>query len=135
MTIKEIDDALTYYETNSNFVAINIITKKTLNNIMKKIFNCLKYIFKLFDLKKAKDLSFYRLYNYKIEFIENLKNLSRNKIYLLFVRKLQTFQKYLKKNLRKNFINSSNTLFASLILFVVKSNDLLRLCVNYRQLN
>ena len=132
LTIKEIDDTLAYYETNSNFVAINIITKKILNNIIKKIFNCLKYMFELFDLKRAKNLSFYRLYNYKIEFIENLKNLLKNKVYLLFVRKFQTFQKYLKKNLRKDFISSSNILFASSILFVVKSNDLLRLYVNYR---
>ena len=133
--MREIDDALAYYEKNSNFATINTITKEILNNIIKKVFNCLKYIFELFDLKRAKNLSFYRLYNYKIEFIENFKNLLRSRVYFLFVRKFQTFQKYLKKNLRKDFISSSNILFASPILFVVTSNDLLRLCVNYRRLN
>ena len=132
LTIKEIDDALAYYEINSNFAAINTVTKETLNNIIKKISDCLKYIFELFDSKRTKNLSFYCLYNYKIKFTKNLKNLLKSKIYFLFVRKLQIFQKYLKKNLRKNFISSSNVLFASPILFVVKSNNLLRLYVNYR---
>ena len=49
--------------------------------------------------------------------------------------KLQKMKKYLEKNLKKEFISSSSTLYASSILFVVKSNESLRFCVNYRKLN
>ena len=49
--------------------------------------------------------------------------------------KLQKIKKYLKKNLKKEFISSSSTLYASLILFIVKLNKSLRFCVNYRKLN
>ena len=49
--------------------------------------------------------------------------------------KLQKIKKYLEKNLKKEFISSSSTLYALLVLFVVKSNKSLRFCVNYRKLN
>ena len=44
-------------------------------------------------------------------------------------------KKYLKKNLRKNFINFSNASFFLLILFVIKFNEKLRFCVDYRKFN
>ena len=44
-------------------------------------------------------------------------------------------KKYLKKNLRKNFINFNNVSFFSSILFVIKFNEKLRFCVDYRKLN
>ena len=133
--MREIDDALTYCKSNSNFVDVIVVTKKIINNIMKKIFDCLKHLSQLFDFKKTKKLLSHRFYDHKIEFIANFKNLSKSKVYFLLVRKLETFQKKFKKNLKKNFINSSNASFASSILFVVKSNETLRLCVNYRELN
>ena len=49
--------------------------------------------------------------------------------------KLQKIKKYLEKNLKKEFISSSLILYASLVLFVVKSNESLRFYVNYRKLN
>ncbi len=51
------------------------------------------------------------------------------------IHKLLEIKKYLKKNLKKDFINSSSTFFAFLVLFVAKSNEELRFCVNYRKLN
>ena len=53
----------------------------------------------------------------------------------MFKNKLQKIKKYLEKNLKKEFINSSLTLYALSVLFVVKSNKSLRFCVNYRKLN
>ena len=44
-------------------------------------------------------------------------------------------KKYLEKNLKKEFISSSSILYASSVLFVVKSNESLRFCVRYRKLN
>ena len=53
----------------------------------------------------------------------------------MFENKLQKIKKYLEKNLKKEFISSSLIFYASLVLFVVKSNKSLRFCVNYRKLN
>ena len=56
-------------------------------------------------------------------------------MYSLFELKLRKLKKYLKKNLQKRFIVFSQTTYVSLVLFAVKFNDQLRLCVNYRRLN
>jgi len=61
--------------------------------------------------------------------------MSKSRIYQMSIHKLLETKKYLKKNLKKNFINSSSTLFASLVLFVAKSNEELRFYVDYRKLN
>ena len=53
----------------------------------------------------------------------------------MFKNKLQNIKKYLEKNLKKEFISSSSTLYALLVLFVVKSNKSLRFCVYYCKLN
>ena len=44
-------------------------------------------------------------------------------------------QKILEKNLKKEFISSSSILYALSVLFIVKLNENLRFCVNYRKLN
>ena len=49
--------------------------------------------------------------------------------------KLQKIKEYLEKNLKKEFISSSSTLYALSVLFVVKLNKSLRFCVNYCKLN
>jgi len=53
----------------------------------------------------------------------------------MLTHKLLETKKYLKKNLKKNFISSSSTFFASLVLFVAKPNEELRFYVDYRKLN
>ncbi len=47
--------------------------------------------------------------------------------------KLIAIQKYIAKTLKKNCSFNNFTKF--LMLFVKKSNDILRLCVNYREFN
>ena len=56
-------------------------------------------------------------------------------MYFLFELKLMKLKKYLKNNLQKNFIVFSQIAYASFVLFAIKFNDQLRLCVNYRRLN
>jgi len=51
------------------------------------------------------------------------------------IHKFLETKKYLKKNLKKDFISSSLIFFASLVLFVAKSNEELRFYVDYRKLN
>ena len=101
LIIKEIDDVLIYCKSNLNFVDVIVVTKKIINNIMKKIFDCLKHLSQLFNFKKIEKLLSYRFYDHKIEFIANFKNLSKSKVYFLLVRKFETFQKYFITNLKK----------------------------------
>ncbi len=49
--------------------------------------------------------------------------------------KLQKMKNYLIKHLNKDFISSSSTSYASLILFIEKKDDSLRFCIDYRKLN
>ena len=49
--------------------------------------------------------------------------------------KLQKIKKYLEKNLKKEFISFSSILYTLSVLFVVKLNESLRFCMNYRKLN
>jgi hypothetical protein len=53
----------------------------------------------------------------------------------MFGYKLQKVKEYLTKNLKKDFITPSKTLYASLILFTEKKNGGLRFYMNYRRLN
>jgi hypothetical protein len=90
----------------------------------------------VFFKKKADVLSSHRKHDHRIELEKNhesdheyasLYNLSENE--------LQLIKKYLKKHLNKDFIESSTISYASLILFVKKSDEELDFCVNYRKLN
>ena len=45
--------------------------------------------------------------------------------------KLQKVKKYLNKNLFKDFITLSKTVYSSLVLFALKMNSDLQFCVNY----
>ncbi len=53
----------------------------------------------------------------------------------MFTHKLLKTKKYLKKNLKKKFINSNNALFVSLVLFAIKLNKEFYFYVNYQKLN
>ncbi len=53
----------------------------------------------------------------------------------MFLYKLQKIKKYLNENLFKSFIILSKAFYFSSVLFVLKVNEDLRFCVNYRKLN
>ena len=56
-------------------------------------------------------------------------------IYILFYTKLEILRNYLDKNLKKSFIREAKTITEFSILFILKKDEKLRLCVNYRKLN
>jgi predicted transport protein len=56
-------------------------------------------------------------------------------IYSLLERELKTFREYIEKNVAKGYIRSLKSLVRYLVLFVLKKNEKLRICVNYRKLN
>ena len=91
----------------------------------------------VFDRSQANILSSHRFYNHKLKFAKGAdKNiLFKNRIYSISDHKLEQIKKYLNEHLKKRFIIFNYTLFASLVLFIKKSNNELRFCVNYRKLN
>ncbi len=54
-------------------------------------------------------------------------------VYNMSQNKLIAIQKYIVETLKKNRFSNNSTRF--LMLFVKKSNNILRFCVNYRKLN
>ena len=87
----------------------------------------------IFNRIKTNKLLSYRLYNYKLEFINNYNKieLSKSRIYLIFDYKLKQVKKYLNKYLKKKFIILSYISFISSILFAKKLNRELRFYINY----
>ena len=61
--------------------------------------------------------------------------MSKNRVYQMLIHKLIKTKKYLEKNFKRKFINSSFISFASSIFFAVKFNEKFYFCVNYRKLN
>jgi len=88
----------------------------------------------MFDWAMIDQLFSHRLYNHKIELIDE-KTSSWSHLYHMFDYKLQKMKNYLIKHLNKSFISFSSILYASLILFIEKKDDSLRFCINYRKLN
>ncbi len=53
----------------------------------------------------------------------------------MFEEELKIVKKYLENNLEKRFIIASRSLFVSSIMFMKKTNELLKFCVDYKKLN
>ncbi len=79
-------------------------------------------------------LSERRLYDHKIQ-LQKSKTSIFESLYDMSQDELRILKKYLKNNLIKDFIQVSSFFAISLILFVKKSSEELRFCVNYRDLN
>ncbi len=100
--------------------------------ILSKYYDFLNVFFK----KKADILSSHRKHDHRIEW-KAYKEEEHDyaSLYNLSEEEFQLVKKYLKEHLNKEFIESSTISYVSLILFVRKSKDELRFCVNYRKLN
>ena len=118
----------------SKSLELNESSELTMNEVLVKLSAEYHDLKDVFDQAKANELSPHRFYDHKIV-IEGEGQLPKSRIYSMFDYKLQKIKEYLKENLRKDFISSSTALFASPVLFVFKSNEELRFCVNYRRLN
>ncbi len=53
----------------------------------------------------------------------------------MFEKELKIVKKYLENNLKKEFIIASRSSFVSSIMFMKKTNESLRFCVDYKKLN
>jgi hypothetical protein len=53
----------------------------------------------------------------------------------MFEEKLKIVKKYLEDNLKKRFIAANRLSFVSFVMFIKKTNELLKFCVDYKKLN
>ncbi len=88
----------------------------------------------VFSCELMNILSERRLYDHKIQ-LQKSKTSIFESLYDMSQDELQVLKKYLKNNLIKDFIQVSSSFAISSILFVKKSSEELRFCVNYRNLN
>ncbi len=88
----------------------------------------------VFSRELMNTLSERRFYDHKIQ-LQKSKTSIFESLYDMFQDELQVLKKYLKNNLIKDFIQVSSFFAISLILFVKKSSEELRFCVNYWNLN
>jgi len=88
----------------------------------------------VFSRELADILSERRPYDHKIQLQEG-KTSTFGPLYGMSQDELRVLKKYLKNNLAKGFIQVSSSSATSSILFVKKSSEGLRFCVNYRGLN
>ena len=84
----------------------------------------------VFSKVASDQLPLHRLYNYKIQ-LEADNHLGFYPLYKQSAEELLATKQYIVENLRKGFINHSQALFASPILFVKKANGGLCFCINY----
>jgi hypothetical protein len=88
----------------------------------------------VFNKMNVDKLSKHDSQNHAIETIES-KSFSFESIYNLLIIELKTLREYLDKHLKKRFITLSHSSTKVSILFVKKSNEDLRLCIDYKRLN
>ncbi len=88
----------------------------------------------VFSCELMNTLSERRSYDHKIQLQKNKTSIFES-LYDMSQDELRVLKKYLKNNLIKDFIQVSSFLAISSILFVKKSSEELRFCVNYRDLN
>ncbi len=135
--MKNIDRKIAY-NTQCNLNALNIsFVKKTIQNlkaIKVKLSSEYHDFLDVFDRVQLNKLLSHCFYDHKIELISD-STLSHCRAYQMFSVKLLKVKKYLNENLSKKFITSSQTLYFSSVLFILKANEDLRFCVNYQKLN
>src|SRR5699024_8275743 len=67
--------------------------------------------------------------------LEKNQTLSFKSLYKLFNKKMKILREYLNTHLRTDFIRLLKSFAKTSVLFALKKNESLRLCVNYRDLN
>lgn len=118
---------------------LNIQLNKTDKTFIdSKIVISIKYhdFLNVFFKDKTNELTSHKKHYHRIELKNDKKKTLRYAfLYNIFERKLLFVKQYLQEHLDKKFIESNAISYASFILFVKKSDDELRFCVDYRKFN
>jgi len=137
MFIEDIDKEI-IYNTQCELDVINVFsvdeTTQNLEDIKVKLSSKYQDFLDVFDRAQADKLSSHHSYDHKIELTSDVTSF-RCWAYQMSLYKLQKVKKYLNKNLFKEFIISSKASYFSLVLFILKANEDLRFCIDYRKLN
>ena len=104
-----------------------------MRDVLKEMRNIKNYN-DVFNSKNVFIFLNYKKKNYNINLLLNKKSLYEL-LYFFFKKKLNILQKYLLKNLTLNKIRKFISLINASMLFVLKSDNNLKLCVNYYNLN
>ncbi len=88
----------------------------------------------IFSEIKAHKLFEHDFHDHVIEILSN-RDFLFDSIYNLSITELKVLKNYIDEYMKKNFINEFVSSAKIFILFVKKTNDKLRLCVNYKKLN
>jgi hypothetical protein len=105
------------------------------NIVIKDVFSIEYHEFlNVFDKKIFNILVSHRSYDHKIVLKKNVI-LEYTFLYKMFEKKLKIVKKYFENNLEKKFIIANRSSFASSIMFMKKTNESLKFCVDYRKLN
>jgi transposase InsO family protein len=93
-----------------------------------------QYLKEVFSKRESNVLPPHRYYDHKIQLEAPLPD-AYSPLYRQSTEELKVLREYLLENLDKGFIESSQSPFASPVLFVKKSDGGLRFCIDYRRLN
>ena len=122
-------------KNDENIFFVNMIKNVIFNDTIKLfIFFCYFKILNVFEKKNSNEFFEHDFDDYVIKLFSK-KFFSMNFIYNFSKTELEMLRKYINENLKKKFIKFFKFSTKSLILFVKKLNDDLRLCVNYWKLN
>ncbi len=121
VTLKDVEKHLEKHNKS------NIVIKNVLSIEYHEFLN-------VFDKKAFNILVSHRFYDHKIVLKKNVI-LEYTSLYKMFEKELKIVKKYLENNLKKEFIIANRSSFVSSIMFMKKTNESLRFCVDYRKLN
>ena len=102
--------------------------------LKKNCFLNIMIYFDVFNWVQINQLSSHRNNDYKIKLLNNVK-FSQSRAYWMFLYKFEKIKKYFIENLFKDFITFNKILYFLSMLFIIKVNENLWFCVNYRKFN
>jgi acetyltransferase-like isoleucine patch superfamily enzyme len=105
------------------------------NIVIKNVFSIEYHEFlNVFNKKAFNIFASHRFYDHKIVLKKHVI-LEYTSLYKMFEKELKIVKKYFENNLKKEFIIANRSLFVSSIMFMKKTNESLRFCVDYKKLN
>ena len=128
LSLNQIEQELKERESNPTMYDSSDLEIK--NEILSKYHDFLN----VFSKTASNTLPPHRSYDHKIE-LEGQTQLAAGPLYSMSSEELKSVHKYLLDNLDKGFIEPSHAPFSSPVLFVKKSDGILRFCIDFRKLN
>ncbi len=112
------------------------LEKHSMSNIVVKNVLSSEYheFLDVFDKKTFNILVFHRSYDHKIVLKKDAIS-EYTSLYKMSEEELKIVKKYLENNLEKRFIVASRSSFVSSVMFMKKTDESLRFCVDYKKLN